>query len=287
MELLTTTTRLLAPRWSRLAVVSSTGAGRYADHATTIITAAAAAGLSWHQHIDIHTPLSERALRADTAAATEPRLDRGAHHPARHRRVQQSVWITGQVWSRDHGRGGLREAISLTGQFAAVDEILSGRENLVLIARLRHLKDPGRIADDLLERFSLTEAGARKVSTYSGGMRRRLDPTRRSHRSTSCAAPTTGSSDGVAPAATATRCPRSCTRCSGRDRCDGLLPTAKAYRPAVGLDGDLEPVAQSGCSMRVHGRPWSAWWEIGCEIAASGWATADGCGSWRRCGDCL
>jgi ABC-2 type transport system ATP-binding protein len=56
-----------------------------------------------------------------------------------------------------------------------VDEILSGRENLVLIARLRHLKDPGRIADDLLERFGLSDAAARKVSTYSGGMRRRLD----------------------------------------------------------------------------------------------------------------
>jgi ABC-2 type transport system ATP-binding protein len=69
----------------------------------------------------------------------------------------------------------VRESISLTGQFAAVDEILSGRENLVLVARLRHLKQPGTIADDLLARFSLTEAGARKVSTYSGGMRRRLD----------------------------------------------------------------------------------------------------------------
>jgi ABC-2 type transport system ATP-binding protein len=69
----------------------------------------------------------------------------------------------------------VRESISLTGQFAAVDEILSGRENLVLIARLRHLKDPGKIADDLLERFSLTDAASRKVSTYSGGMRRRLD----------------------------------------------------------------------------------------------------------------
>ncbi|MGX7677524.1 ABC transporter ATP-binding protein [Jatrophihabitans sp. DSM 45814] len=69
----------------------------------------------------------------------------------------------------------VRESISLTGQFAAVDEILSGRENLVLVARLRHLKDPGRIADDLLERFSLTDAAARRVSTYSGGMRRRLD----------------------------------------------------------------------------------------------------------------
>jgi ABC-2 type transport system ATP-binding protein len=69
----------------------------------------------------------------------------------------------------------VRESISLTGQFAAVDEILSGRENLVLVAKLRHLKDPGTIADDLLERFALTDAAARKVSTYSGGMRRRLD----------------------------------------------------------------------------------------------------------------
>jgi ABC-2 type transport system ATP-binding protein len=69
----------------------------------------------------------------------------------------------------------VRESISLTGQFAAVDEILTGRENLVLVARLRHLKDPGTIADDLLRRFSLTEAGARRAATYSGGMRRRLD----------------------------------------------------------------------------------------------------------------
>jgi len=69
----------------------------------------------------------------------------------------------------------VRESFSLTGQFAAVDEILSGRENLVLVARLRHLKDPGTIADDLLRRFSLTDAAARRVSTYSGGMRRRLD----------------------------------------------------------------------------------------------------------------
>jgi ABC-2 type transport system ATP-binding protein len=69
----------------------------------------------------------------------------------------------------------VRESISLTGQFAAVDEILSGRENLVLVARLRHLENPGRIADELLARFSLTDAGGRRVATYSGGMRRRLD----------------------------------------------------------------------------------------------------------------
>jgi ABC-2 type transport system ATP-binding protein len=69
----------------------------------------------------------------------------------------------------------VRESISLTGQFAAVDEILSGRENLVLVARLRHLRQPGAIADELLRRFSLTEAGGRRAATYSGGMRRRLD----------------------------------------------------------------------------------------------------------------
>jgi len=69
----------------------------------------------------------------------------------------------------------VRESISLTGQFTAVDEILTGRENLVLVARLRHLKQPGAIADDLLRRFSLTDAGGRRAATYSGGMRRRLD----------------------------------------------------------------------------------------------------------------
>ncbi len=71
--------------------------------------------------------------------------------------------------------GRVRESISLTGQFAAVDDILSGRENCVLVARLRHLKNPGAVADRLLARFSLTDAGGRKVAEYSGGMRRRLD----------------------------------------------------------------------------------------------------------------
>src|SRR5512133_1206029 len=69
----------------------------------------------------------------------------------------------------------VRQSISLTGQFAAVDEILTGRENLIMIARLRHLKNPQQVADDLLKRFGLTEAADRRVSTYSGGMRRRLD----------------------------------------------------------------------------------------------------------------
>ncbi|ACL40976.1 ABC transporter related [Pseudarthrobacter chlorophenolicus A6] len=69
----------------------------------------------------------------------------------------------------------VRGSISLTGQFAAVDEVLTGRENLVLVARLRHLPEPRAIADELLARFALTEAGNRRASTYSGGMRRRLD----------------------------------------------------------------------------------------------------------------
>jgi len=69
----------------------------------------------------------------------------------------------------------VRESISLTGQFAAVDEILTGRENLVLVAKLRHVDSPGEVADGLLARFSLTGAGSRRVATYSGGMRRRLD----------------------------------------------------------------------------------------------------------------
>jgi len=69
----------------------------------------------------------------------------------------------------------VRESISLTGQFAAVDEILTGRENLIMIAELRHVKGVGKVADELLQRFDLADAARRPVSTYSGGMRRRLD----------------------------------------------------------------------------------------------------------------
>jgi ABC-2 type transport system ATP-binding protein len=69
----------------------------------------------------------------------------------------------------------VRQSISLTGQFAAVDEILTGRENLIMIAKLRHLANPQQVADDLLKRFGLIDAAGRRVSTYSGGMRRRLD----------------------------------------------------------------------------------------------------------------
>lgn len=69
----------------------------------------------------------------------------------------------------------VRQSISLTGQFAAVDEILTGRENLTMIARLRHLDNPNQLTDELLNRFGLTDAADRSVSTYSGGMRRRLD----------------------------------------------------------------------------------------------------------------
>ncbi|MGK5739426.1 ATP-binding cassette domain-containing protein [Micromonospora sp. URMC 103] len=71
----------------------------------------------------------------------------------------------------------VRTAIGLTGQYAAVDETLSGRQNLVLFGRLRHL--PARVArrraGELLDQFGLTDAAERSAGTYSGGMRRRLD----------------------------------------------------------------------------------------------------------------
>jgi ABC-2 type transport system ATP-binding protein len=72
---------------------------------------------------------------------------------------------------------GIRAAIGVTGQFSAVDQLLTGQENLRLMASLHHLARPtGRArADDLLSRFDLTEAARKPVSTYSGGMRRRLD----------------------------------------------------------------------------------------------------------------
>lgn len=71
--------------------------------------------------------------------------------------------------------GKVREYISLTGQFAAVDEILTGRENMVLIAKLRGVPSPAQVAGDLLKRFGLTDAANKRAGTYSGGMRRRLD----------------------------------------------------------------------------------------------------------------
>jgi len=69
----------------------------------------------------------------------------------------------------------VREQISLTGQFAAVDDILTARENLVLMGELRHVADPRQTAADLLDKFALTEAADRRLLTFSGGMRRRLD----------------------------------------------------------------------------------------------------------------
>src|SRR4029079_10579114 len=67
------------------------------------------------------------------------------------------------------------EQISLTGQFAAVDHVLTARENLVLMGELRHVANPGQTAAALLDRFELNEAADRRLLTFSGGMRRRLD----------------------------------------------------------------------------------------------------------------
>ena len=69
----------------------------------------------------------------------------------------------------------VRENISLTGQFAAVDGMLTGRENLILIAKLRGIANPAQTADNLLKRFGLSEAANKRATAYSGGMMRRLD----------------------------------------------------------------------------------------------------------------
>lgn len=84
---------------------------------------------------------------------------------------------TAFVGERDVNKDGakVRKLISLTGQFTAVDEILTGRENLEMTARLCHIKDYKIQADKLLRDFHLEEAADKRTSAYSGGMRRRLD----------------------------------------------------------------------------------------------------------------
>lgn len=69
----------------------------------------------------------------------------------------------------------VRQSISLTGQFAALDGMQTGRENLMMIAKLRGVSNPAKVADDLLARFRLTDAANRRADNYSGGMKRRLD----------------------------------------------------------------------------------------------------------------
>lgn len=84
-----------------------------------------------------------------------------------------SVVINGLDIEKNPGK--VRASISLTGQFAAIDEILTGRENLQMIAKLRHIKNPNSVADELIKRFGMLEAADRRVGTYSGGMKRRID----------------------------------------------------------------------------------------------------------------
>ncbi|MDX3531333.1 ATP-binding cassette domain-containing protein, partial [Streptomyces sp. ID05-39B] len=87
----------------------------------------------------------------------------------------------GQAQVADHdvatSPDGVRAAIGVTGQFSVVDGLITGEENMFLMADLHHLpKSEGqKVAADLLERFDLTEAAKKPASTYSGGMKRRLD----------------------------------------------------------------------------------------------------------------
>lgn len=69
----------------------------------------------------------------------------------------------------------VRQSISLTGQFAALDGMHTGRENLLMIAKLRGVSNPAQVADKLLATFCLTDAAGRRADQYSGGMKRRLD----------------------------------------------------------------------------------------------------------------
>ncbi|WP_313804072.1 ATP-binding cassette domain-containing protein [Cytobacillus sp.] len=69
----------------------------------------------------------------------------------------------------------VRQSISLTGQFAALDGMLTGRENLMMIAKLRGVPNPAGVVDNLLAKFSLTDAANRRTDKYSGGMKRRID----------------------------------------------------------------------------------------------------------------
>jgi ABC-2 type transport system ATP-binding protein len=84
-----------------------------------------------------------------------------------------------RVAGLDVGRepDGVRRSIGVTGQFSAIDELLTGRENLRLMADLAHLTAPegGARIEELLGRFGLVEAADRRAATYSGGMKRRLD----------------------------------------------------------------------------------------------------------------
>lgn len=83
------------------------------------------------------------------------------------------ITVAGYDVARDPRR--IHESISLTGQFSAVDEALTGRENMVIMGKLRQLPDPRKDAAELLDYFGLTASADQPVSSYSGGMKRKLD----------------------------------------------------------------------------------------------------------------
>jgi ABC-2 type transport system ATP-binding protein len=83
------------------------------------------------------------------------------------------AWIAGHELGKDPG--GVRAAIGVTGQFSAVDGLLTGEENLIMMAQLGRVPNPRQRAAELLAEFDLADAGRKPASAYSGGMRRRLD----------------------------------------------------------------------------------------------------------------
>ncbi len=118
----------------------------------------------------------------------------------------------------------MRSIIGVTGQFAAVDELLTGRENLHLMGDLHHL--PGQrtkeLAQELLDRFALTDAGDKPASTYSGDMTRRFDLAMTlvgdpcgGISASSCVRPRSGGWPAVTAATAAAAAPRPTDRCDG------------------------------------------------------------------------
>ena len=176
-----------------------------------------------------------QALRGDDGACRRRPRGSGGHglRPARPerrraRRRSSASWPRCSRRTRDGPRSsattsspepaGVRELLGLTGQFAAVDELLTGRENLEMFGRLFELSPRRRAAarSELLERFDLADAADRPARTYSGGMRRRLDLASSLLTARGCCSST--SRRPVSIRAAATRSGRSCASCAARGR---------------------------------------------------------------------
>ena len=141
--------------------------------------------------LDGAEPARARRHRARSARAQRRRQDHGGAHPDHPGRARLGPRDRRGSRRRPRSRGSCKRVIGLSGQYAAVDEHLTGFENLDMVGRLYHLGRAGsrERADELLERFDLVDAADRPVKGYSGGMRRRLDLAARAGRRAAGAVP--------------------------------------------------------------------------------------------------